>query len=284
MCYFKLNKYNILKQLFFFISLLVLASHKLSAENTLPLNLSSINKQKILFNNEDDTVKFKPTHAIKLNATQLFLTNLSFQYEFAFHKKLSAAVGYSWLFPRKIPTQIFNVADKSRGFQSTTFSGWALTPEFRYYLGKQKQFKAPTGIYIAPYYRYASYTLKSAYVDKQARTYNVKANYSGYTIGLMIGAQYKINEHFGIDFWIFGKGTGSAKLNILANSSDNNLVLNNQEQEDLKNDITENVNKLGKYGKGKIAIETTQNSADITVKDVPMSSTRAIGLTLGFYF
>lgn len=284
MPYFKLNTYNNLKHLFFLIALWVLSSQKLSAENTLPVNLKSINKHKTLFIEREDTVKFKPTHAIKLNVTQLFLTNLSFQYEFAFHKKLSAAVGYSWLFPRKIPTQIFNVADKSRGFQSTTFSGWALTPEFRYYLGKQRQFKAPTGIYIAPYYRYASYTLKSAYIDKQNRTYNIKANYAGYTIGLMIGAQYKFNEHFGIDFWIFGKGTGSAKLNILANSSDNNLVLNNQEQEDLKNDITENINKLDKYGKGKITIETTQNSADVTVKNVPMSSTRAIGLTLGIYF
>lgn len=237
----------------------------------------------------DDAPAGTPKNVIKLNLSQLALTNISLQYERAFHKNFSAALGFSYLIPRSIPSQIFTPSENGSGYQLPKFDGWAITPEIRFYPGKKEKHQAPHGFYMAPYFRYAKYGFKSEYVDIDSITgdrnnYHVNASYSGFTAGLMLGSQWMIGKHFSIDWWIVGGGYGQAKFRIHAESTDPGFYLTPQEQEDLKQDVRENTSELGTFGNGEITVETTSNSATTTVTGLPMISLRGFGLTLGFSF
>lgn len=229
-----------------------------------------------------------PKQVIKINLSQLAFTSISLQYEYGFHKNFSAALGVSYLLPRNIPSQIFTPSSNGEGYQLPKFGGWSVTPEIRIYPGKKVKHKAPHGFYLAPYFRYSKYSMKAEYIDSvsasERHTYDVKATYSGFTAGLMIGSQWLIGKHFSIDWWIIGGGAGKAKLKINATSTDGSLNMSEQEQTNLKNDINENLTELKSFGNGESTIETTPNSATATVKGLPMTSIRGFGLCLGFTF
>jgi hypothetical protein len=219
---------------------------------------------------------------IKLNLTQLAFRNFSLQYEYGFHKNMSGALGISLVIPRNIPGQIYSPPSKTEGWQIPKFSGFAITPEFRFYPGKKEEHQAPHGFYIAPYFRYAKYKLTADYLElydnnTKTRTYLGTVTYGGVTGGLMIGSQWIINDHFSIDWWILGGGGGAAKFyaNVV---SDGTLNLTTQEQADLKDDIRENIGDLGQFGKGVADIQTTPNSATLTIKGVPMQSIECLDL------
>ncbi|MES2567429.1 MAG: DUF3575 domain-containing protein [Bacteroidota bacterium] len=279
------------KNLFIISSLLVASTFQISANNASLFKEKEpvLIKNKNSFSMKEGEPSNSPKHVIKLNLTQLALTNISMQYEFAFHKNFSAALGASYLLPRTIPGQLFTPSSNGSGYQLPKFGGWSVTPEIRFYPGKKVKHKAPHGFYLAPYFRYSKYNLNSSYVDVdstsgQRRNYDVKASYSGFTAGLMIGSQWVIGKHFTIDWWILGGGYGKAKFKINAESTDGSINMSPSEQEDLKNNIRDNIGELGSFGNGEITVETTSNSATATVKGLPMTSLRGFGLTLGFAF
>lgn len=278
------------KSLLIISSVLIVFSSQITAKNEpfLKETPSFLIKKKNAFV-KDDAPTSSPKHVIKLNLSQIALTNISMQYEFAFHKNFSATVGGSYLIPRDIPSQFFTPSANGSGYQLPKFGGWAVTPEIRFYPGKKVKHQAPHGFYLAPYFRYSKYSVNSAYVDIDSASgkrnnYDVKASYSGFTGGLMIGSQWIIGKHFSIDWWILGAGYGKAKFKINAESTDGNVNMSPQEQENLKNDIRTNIGELGSFGNGEVTVETTSNSATATVKGLPMTSIRGFGLVLGFAF
>ncbi|MBC7696296.1 MAG: DUF3575 domain-containing protein [Burkholderiales bacterium] len=278
------------KSLLIISSVLFVFSSQLKAKNEpiLKENSPLLVKKKSLFM-KDDAPASSPKHVIKLNLTQLALTNISMQYEFAFHKNFSAALGASYLIKREIPSQFFAPSTNGEGYQLPKFGGYSITPEIRFYPGKKVKHKAPHGFYLAPYFRYSKYSFTTLYVDRDSvsgkqNIYNVKAAYSGFTAGLMIGSQWIIGKHFSIDWWILGGGYGKAKFMINSESADGSLNMSPQEQENLKNDIRTNIGELGSFGSGEVTVETTSNSATATVKGLPMTSIRGFGLVLGFAF
>jgi hypothetical protein len=279
-----------MKKNLFIVSALALAfSVQLTAGDQFPKE-----KKLLFFNHKTSLVKEgetarTPKQVIKLNLSQLAFTNISMQYEFAFHKNFSAALGGSYLLPRNIPSQFFTPSSNGSGYQLPKFGGWAVTPEIRFYPGKKVKHQAPHGFYLAPYFRYSKYSLNSSYVNIDSasgshQNYDVKASYSGFTAGLMIGSQWIIGKHFSIDWWIIGGGYGKAKFKINAESTDGTLHMSQQEQDDLKRDIQDNIGELGSFGNGEVTVETTHNSATATVTGLPMTSIRGFGLTLGFAF
>lgn len=254
---------------------------KMDSEKLLPSKPYSINKT-----NEGE---IKLAHVIKLNASQLALKNISLQYELGFHKNMSVALGYSNFLRREIPSQIYS-NDKADGYHLPYMKGWAITPEFRFYPGKKEEKPAPHGFYLAPYMRYSKYTLGASYVEFDAvtsakREYELTGTYKGSTVGLMIGSQWIVGKHFSFDWWILGAGVGKAKLVLEATGSGLNLTP--AQQAALESDVTDNIGELGKFSNGALSVETTSNSAKITISGVPMTSIRGAlvgGFNFGFKF
>lgn len=246
-------------------------------------------KSPILLDKQEMEVSVQ--QVVKLNLFQLPLLNFSLQYECAVHKNISAALGFSFLMPRGIPNSIYEPSQNANGFLLPKFKGWSVTPEFRFYPGKKEEHQAPHGFYLAPYFRYSKYSISGQYLNYSVDTngvthddhYTMKASYYGFTGGLMMGSQWIIGEHFSIDWWIFGFGAGKAKFQIDATSTDGSIYLNASDQAQLRTDITNNIGELGRFGAGSVSVETTTNSAKVTVSGLPMTSIRA-GLTVGFKF
>jgi hypothetical protein len=229
-----------------------------------------------------------PKSVIKMNITQIGFTNLSFQYEYAFHKNMSAALGLSFFIPRKLPNAFDagnNNANTALGILSPTFKAWAITPEFRFYPGAKEENVAPHGFYLAPYFRYAKYSVSASYganVKNKVESFSYSLSYAGFTGGLMIGSQWIIGEHFSLDWWILGAGAGAAKVTGQASSSSANM--SPQDQADLKKGIEDEYRGTNSLNLSNPVVTTTATSFKMVFNGVPMRSIRGFGICLGFAF
>lgn len=226
-----------------------------------------------------------PNSVVKMNVSQLGLRNLSFQYEYGFHKNMSGAIGFSKLLEQKSPAFFTEEDPTGEGLRNTKIRGFAITPEFRYYPGVKEEHQAPHGFYVGAYYRYAKYTYTSDYSVKAStgRTYayDLVSTYKGGTLGVLIGSQWIIGKHFSIDWWILGGGAGNAKFVMEATGS--GFIMNAQEQADVKAAVEDRIGDVPVVDLGG-KVTTTSNSVKVTSDKLPMLGFRGFGLCLGFAF
>jgi len=85
---------------------------------------------------------------IKLNLANTVLKTPEINFEFPVDDKSSVAFSfyYTWFNP-----------------EDTELKGWALTPEYRFYLGNSY---VTNGLYVAPYFRFQNYNVVSEISDK----------------------------------------------------------------------------------------------------------------------
>lgn len=230
----------------------------------------------------------EPNIAIKMNLTQLGFKNLSFQGEYGFHPKMSVALGFSSLLKSKVPGY-----SGDANFGPLNYSGFALTPEFRFYPGGKEEKPAPNGFYIAAYIRYAKYKMTQtvSYTEENTpqnphpfpKTYSANSTqtYGGVNGGIMIGRQWIIGKHFNIDWWIVGAGYGKAKYTYEWFAPGANL--NAADQARVKQEAEDNFGDFSALGWSG-TVSTTANSAKTTLSGLPMYSFRFMGLCLGYAF
>ncbi len=227
---------------------------------------------------------------VKMNVSQLLLGTLAFQREYGFHKNMSFALGAHFLLPKKAPKYFAEEDPTGEGLRDTKLKGFAITPEFRFYPGAKEEHQAPHGFYLAPYFRYARFTFTSGYHDvyyddvtkkNVEYGYDMKVTYKGNTIGLMIGSQWIIGDHFSIDWWIIGAGFGKADLEMRADGQ--GFTLDQDAQDELKKQLEREFAAASFIG-SKPVVETTATSAKVTIPNLPMRSIRAFGLCLGYAF
>ena len=113
--------------------------------------------------------------ALKMNPISLVVKTGNISYERALSQNKSIQVGafYSG----------FSIED-------VTYSGFGLTPEFRFYFGGQKE--VFNGGYVAPFVRYQDFTLEKTEVK-------AKADFTTLGGGAIIGWQKTWNSGFAID-------------------------------------------------------------------------------------
>lgn len=237
------------------------------------------------FKPSDDKKKRTSRNAIKLNLTQVILTNPTIQYEVAVHNNISFAVSYAYLIPKKIPALVWEQDNSGIGWKNGRFNGMSGIIEARFYPGKKEEYQAPHGFYVAPYYKYSKYVLTGDYTmqginSAPNREFGVKGTYTGYAIGGMMGAQFILNDHFSIDIWILGIGFGRGKLVTELTVKDDQPLVQNETY----NDIIDKVDELGKFGKGDIKLEVKDKSAILEVGGLPKSNYRILGFCIGYAF
>lgn len=196
-----------------------------------------------------------PKNVVKLNLFSLPLKNLSFQYERALNQNFSACLGVSYLTPRVLPNIIASGANNA----SLNFSGFAFTPELRFYTGKNGEYDAPEGFYLAPYFRYANYRVKSFYnyydlEEERVENYVLTGRYRGTGGGLMLGYQFIINNRISLDWWILGIHGGSGKLSLSMESDFRN------DKDAIYNDLTNTYADLG-----VVSVSVTDTKATVSL-------------------
>jgi hypothetical protein len=173
---------------------------------------------------------------IKINLGSLAVKNIALQYEWVVGKKTSAALGLRFQPYGKVPFQSWikdQVNDPDIQVGLMQIGNFALTPEFRFYLGKS----AAKGLYIAPYVRYATYQMEAP-VEYQGVTSVYTAFFNGhirsFSGGILFGNQFSLGENLVLDLWILGGhfGTSNGQLDFTA-------TLTPSEQDDLRSTLDE---------------------------------------------
>ena len=235
-------------------------------------------------------VSIKRPHNVKLNLFALPLRNFSLQYEYAFHKNMSGALGARLMLPYSIDlSDQFNSDDNFEAkLGKFKFIGYALTPEFRFYPGKKQKHQAPHGFYIAPYARFTNFTINTTVTipSEPALLFaggpvDTRINYTGFGGGLMFGAQWVFKNGISLDWWITGAHYGYSKVKVTAEA-------------DLIGQVNGAVNVIGSlddlvvnedlpFKNAESNFTTVGETISGNIKGIPFSGFRS-GLCIGYTF
>ncbi|MDF2157279.1 hypothetical protein [Algoriphagus sp. CAU 1675] len=223
---------------------------------------------------------------IKVNLTGFLLKNYGFQYERMLSRKTSFALGVRTMPKGDLPLMGFlenqiDDPDTFKEIERVSMGNFAVTPEFRFYLGKKS---GPRGFYIAPYLRYSKSDItvkdfeftyeveENGFFFEETRTLDLNGDIKGITGGLMFGAQWKLGKSLYLDWWIIGGSYGSSNGTISTVAS-----LTQEEQDGLRNELNSLDIPVLEYD-----VEVNSNGAKMTF-DGPFASLRG-GLSLGIKF
>ncbi len=210
---------------------------------------------------------FAQDHVVKLNVPALGLGNVYGTYEYVITDKMSASLGASYMFNRKIPFLGMLDMDPSNKVQYLKMNGYSITPEFRYYLGDKGRAQ---GLYAAPYFRYSNYDLAGTYVDN-----NVEYENGGFIKsiggGLGVGYQWLLGDRIAIDL---NAGLGYMGNDIEYNVTSEDASANYPAQ---LGNLQEMVDLLGDP-----EVEVTASSAKATFKKA--SFMPRFGFSVGYAF
>ena len=135
------------------------------------------------------TVFGQKKNAIKVNIFSPIVRTGSFFYERALNEGASAQLGFFYTG--------YKITD-------TKFSGFGITPEFRFYPSKKEDMK---GFYLAPFLRYQSFTLEDEGLVVS------KGTLSTFGGGLLIGGQFLFGDIVTLDIFI-GPGYNSGSIKV----------------------------------------------------------------------
>ena len=122
-------------------------------------------------------VNAQKTNVIKTSLTAPFLKTGLVAYERVINEDMSAQLGFYYT---------------SSNLGDLNFSGFAVTPEFRYYLSEEKV--APNGAFLAPFIRYQSFSLTNN------QDHGATANTIGG--GILIGIQRVFKDKISLSAFI----------------------------------------------------------------------------------
>ncbi len=256
-----------------------------------PEKKESVLKNKTTEDGERTTLS---RQVVKINLFPIALGSYGLQYEYAFHKNFSGALGLGFFkLPQRYIDKAFPPDATGTGAQNIKMNGWSITPEFRFYPGKKIKHQAPHGFYLAPYFRYSSTKISGEFHSDlpdpanpsttKSTQLDMTVKYSGYSAGLMIGKQWIIGKHFSIDWFILGGGAGKAKLDVTL--AQDLVTFDAAQQAELQKQLDEQTADIAIPGFDVTATaKATSNGATLMVKGVPMFSLRSFGLNLGFAF
>jgi hypothetical protein len=225
----------------------------------------------------DTAVAGEKKNILKLNLSALVFKNISMQYERKTGKRTSLSLNVHFIPFGKLP---FNslvekiIDDPSVKVEDFRLGNFGFTPEFRYYVGKKG---ALHGFYLGGFVSFNQY--KSDFpvnYSNDTRTGIFSGTLKSTTVGLQLGAQWKLGKSVYLDWWILGPnyGTASGDLSaITALSAEDQADLTN-EIESLKQDLPLNVIK---------SYTVNANGATIVAKG-PWAGLRGLGFNLGFRF
>lgn len=217
-------------------------------------NSSAMDKSIIIMNSAEssrsgnelpanDEKPMPPFNLIKLNLTGVLLKNYSLQYERVLNKKISVALQYRLMPETGIPFKSIVLKtvgdddpDTKKIIEDFRLSNFAITSEVRFYLGRKGYGR---GFYIAPFYRYASYTSNDLNVfytgaNNVEQSIKMSGKLTSNTGGILIGVQNELSKHLVFDISFFGPHYGGGKGNFEGATSQ---PLTSDEQDNLRDQL-----------------------------------------------
>lgn len=222
---------------------------------------------------------------IKYNLTATAIGHYAIQYERVINPKQSFAIGFgispnvSLPFKQTLMDAFSDNADAKSAIESTTFTKFTITPEYRFYIGKKE---APGGFYVAPFARYTNMKMSQKYKFTENginHIADVTGRFNGVGAGVVFGAQWLLGkkENIVLDFWFAGPFAGVMKATFegFDDKLINDPAAREKEIEDFKIPLwTVDATVTNVNGKGKV---------DANLKG-PFYGFRTLGLSIGYRF
>ena len=215
-------------------------------------------------------------HFFKVNLAGISING---QYEWAFAKRFSIAVGYRALPQGKMPfRKLIPATDATtrESLDNLIFSSSSLTPEIRFYTGKKGYGR---GFYLSPFYKKAEYKAKGLGIDYvkdngTTGTMNMNGSIKGETWGLLLGAQWALGKHFCLDWQILGPHIGRSSGGLFGVSTN---PLSISEQADMRQSL-QDINIP--FTEETVTVNASRSNLELRG---PWAGIRA-GVSLGFRF
>lgn len=104
----------------------------------------------------------------------------------------------------------------------THLTGWAITPEYRFYLSESKE--AMRGFYVAPFLRYQNLTIKDTYESYYSgggypTTQTDEASLDTFGGGVLVGHQWIFKQRFSLDTFLGPSYNGGSVTTKTSNGS-----------------------------------------------------------------
>jgi hypothetical protein len=231
-----------------------------------------------LFSQTDSSSKASnpKRHFFKVNLAGISING---QYEWAFAKRFSIAVGYRALPQGKMPfRKLIPTTDATtrESLDNLIFSSSSFTPEIRFYTGKKGYGQ---GFYLSPFYKKAEYKAKGLGIDYvkdngETGTMNMNGSIKGETWGLLLGAQWALGKHFCLDWQILGPHIGRSSGGLFGVSTN---PLSISEQADMRQSL-QDINIP--FTEETVTVDASRSNLELRG---PWAGIRA-GVSLGFRF
>lgn len=186
-------------------------------------------------------------NAVKLGlGSALISSDINLKYERMFDNHHAVQISLLYDTPEQFGSTLLFPIDVPEDFR-TTLSGFAITPEYRYYF---KDEEGPRGFYAGVYGRYRSRDLKKVGSYGSEVDFDAKVNVTNFGGGIGCGVQWLIKDAFVIDWYIFGLGYNVYGAKVRAQPADGADI------EELKVDILREIDEFDPADLGtEIAIE-----------------------------
>jgi len=225
---------------------------------------------------------------VKTNFISLGFRNLSLAAEYAFHKNLTGGLGFRFMMP-------YDLSSFAGGGQTLKMSGYAITPEFRFYPGKKSEHLAPHGFYIGLYGRISNFSMDMdvpldaptvngvAVPGISGATLNINGNLKQMGGGFIMGMQWA-KKSFVFDWSLIGLGVASSFLSV---TTQNDILKYSTAADQFKNtlEFADAAATLGSY-KPSAEVNTTTGTATVKMAGM-LPQIRSIifgNMSIGFRF
>ncbi len=237
------------------------------------------------------------TSIIKVNLSSLALGAYSIQYEKVLGNRTSFALGVVYRPVKRVPfaksvERFVDAADSRIDYISlanvkkseSTVGTFGVTPEFRFYLGKNKS--APIGPYLSVFGRYNSYFGKAPvfvdvlYKDTFARIeLPVDTQIKTISGGLMLGYQFRLGNRFTFDWFIIGGHYGN--VTVHGESQQNFEGYDEQFLKDIKARIIDTFKINEQY----LSVEVDKQGVRVdNARNLTFLNLRGLGFNIGYKF
>lgn len=215
-------------------------------------------------------------NTVKFNLLPLVSKTFAFEYEREVAPKMSVNVAMGFRGKSNLPFKKYweDAIEDADFLNKATLGHFTFTPEFRFYLNKNK---GTRGFYIGPFIKYGKYNLETEYPlemeEGDVKDILIKGGISTWSAGFAIGSQFKLSKSVFMDFRILGPHYGSTNGNLKGMTQ-----LTADEQAELRDQLSE----LEDVDFIKVTTEVTGEGATVKAKG-PWAGIRA-GLSIGYRF
>lgn len=230
---------------------------------------------------------FGQKHGVKLNLTSLISPGfIEAQYEHSLSENISFQVGAGYGI-RKMRfinalRKSANVTDgETNPYEKIKTPAFRLTGEVKFFTGEN----GPQGLYIAPFIRYYSYSLKSSFKGdvndnpdtQDIRNFKLDGNVNAFALGIGIGSQWIIEDKWAIDVMWFGVGYGAGNITV-DYTSDTGLDWD-QARDDLKEEVEKSSFKFIKDAE----VSSKSNGIELSMRN-PLPLILRSSISVGYFF